>query len=354
LWQLLSAQTWCGSLLFIHALRCLRRNLRGLALRSASRQQHKSCEPQFTTAAMSMDQIETGTLCTGGVISKAPDVIRVVSWNIARGYRLDGVTEFLLNNKADLIILQETDRNSRRTLYRNIAKEIAQKLRMNYVFGIEFQELSQGSYQSPAYHGQATLSPWPISKAHILRFQRQSKFWHPYWWAPKLPFLQRRLGGRMALRTDVSIGNRTLVVYNLHLESRSDDSLRRSQLIESFEDANRYSSNVPVVTAGDFNFDITQPGPSSAIANASFYNPFAGIAIQTTRPPRFGRSKAVDWILIRGGLRAASPQVHSSVTASDHYPVSLELHLPQVSDPCYEAASSRDDLGCPDLVDCPH
>lgn len=303
---------------------------------------------------MSINELETGTFANGRVVSKSPDVIRVVSWNIARGYQLNGVTEFLLNDKADLIILQETDRNSRRTLYRNIAKEIAQKLRMNYVFGIEFQELSQGSSQSPAYHGQATLSPWPISKAHILRFQKQSKFWHPYWWLPKLPFLQRRLGGRVALRSDVSIGNRTLVVYNLHLESRSDDSLRRSQLIESLEDANRHSSNLPVIAAGDFNFDITQPGPSSAIANASFYNPFAGLGKQTTRPPRFDRSKAVDWILIRGSLRADSPQVHSSVTASDHYPISVQLHLPQSAQSSEEAASSPENLGCPDLVDCPH
>jgi len=262
--------------------------------------------------------------------------------------------EFLLNTKADLIILQETDRNSRRTSYRNIAREISQKLRMNYAFGIEFHELSQGSQRSPAYHGQATLSPWPISNNRILRFQRQSKFWHSYWWLPKLPFLQRRLGGRMALRTCVSIGNRILVVYNLHLESRSDDSLRCAQLIELLDDANRSSRNLPVIAAGDFNCDITQPGSSSAIANACFYNPFAGVGLQTTRPQRFGRSKAVDWILIRGIVRAAAPQVHGSGTASDHYPLSVQLHLPQLAQPPEEAASSLDNLGWPDFVDCPH
>ena len=41
----------------------------------------------------------------------------------------------------------------------NIAREISQKLEMNYVFGREFQELTQGPRTSPAYHGQATLSP---------------------------------------------------------------------------------------------------------------------------------------------------------------------------------------------------
>ena len=303
---------------------------------------------------MSIEELETGTFANGSVASKAPDVIRVVSWNIARGHRLDAVTEFLLNNNADLIILQETDRNSRRTLFRNIAKEISETLRMNYVFGIEFQELSQGSYQSPAYHGQATLSPWPISKPHILRFRRQSKFWRPYWWLPKLPVLQRRLGGRMALRTHVRIAHRTLAVYNTHLESRREDALRCAQLVELLDDANRYSSKVPVIAAGDFNFDMTQPRPSSAIANASFHNPFASIGIQTTRPPRFGRSKSVDWILVRGILRADSPQVHSSVTASDHYPISVQLHLPQLAQPPEEATSSPENLGCPDLVDCPH
>jgi endonuclease/exonuclease/phosphatase family metal-dependent hydrolase len=295
-----------------------------------------------------MDQVETGAFANPQVASTRADVIQVVSWNIARGCQFDRVTEFLSDTKADLIILQETDRNSRRTSYRNIAREISQKLGMNYAFAIEFHELSQSSYQSPAYHGQATLSPWPMSENRILRFQRQSKFWHPYWWMPKLSFLQRRLGGRMALRTHVSIGNRTLVVYNLHLESRSDDSLRRSQLIELLDDANRSSRNMPVIAAGDFNFDITQPGSSSAISNASFYNPFAGVGIQTTRQQRFARSKAVDWILIRGVLRAAAPQVHNSVTGSDHYPLSVQLHLPQLSE---QAARSSGNSGCPDLVE---
>jgi len=303
---------------------------------------------------MSMDRVETGRFRTERVVSKTPDLIRIVSWNIARGCRLDGVTEFLFNVKADLIILQETDRNSRRTSYRNIAREISQKLGMNYAFGIEFQELSQCSPDDPAFHGQATLSPWPISNSRILRFQRQSKFWRPYWWLPKLPSLQRRLGGRMALRSCVTIGNRTLVVYNLHLESRREDALRCAQLMELLEDANQYSVNLPVIATGDFNFDITQPSPASAIAKARFSNPFDSLRIHTTRPSRFGRSKPVDWVLIRGILQAGTAQVHSSITASDHYPLSLELHFPPLAKPAKVAASSPENFGCPNSVDCPH
>jgi len=301
---------------------------------------------------MSMDQVEAGVCAHRDVVSGPRDVIRMVSWNIARGCQFDQVTEFLFDSKADLIILQEADRDSRRTSYRNIAKEISQKLGMNYVFGIEFQELGQGSSQCPAFHGQATLSPWPMSRSSILRFQRQSKFWRPYWGIPRLAVLQRRLGGRMALRTHVTIANRTIAVYNLHLESRREDDLRCAQLIELLQDARHHNSNLPVIAAGDFNFDLTQPAPASAIATARFSNPFAGTRIPTTRPARLGRSKAVDWVLIKGILRPAAPQVHSSVTASDHYPLSLQLQLPQLAEASEQAVSAPDNCRCPDLVDC--
>ena len=90
---------------------------------------------------------------------RTQNALRVVNWNIERGLRLPEVIDFLDSQKADLLILQEVDLNARRTHFLNVAEEIAQKLRMNYVFGREFQELTQGRRTSPAYHGQATLSP---------------------------------------------------------------------------------------------------------------------------------------------------------------------------------------------------
>jgi hypothetical protein len=56
---------------------------------------------------------------------------------------------------------------------------------MNYAFGREFEELSQGSSGSPAYHGQATLSRWPLSNARLIRFREQSHFWRPRWYLPR-------------------------------------------------------------------------------------------------------------------------------------------------------------------------
>src|ERR1700756_4769253 len=92
----------------------------------------------------------------------SPQAIRVVNWNIDRGLHLPEIADFLESQQADLITLQEVDLSARRTHYRNVAEELARKLGMNYVFGCEFEELTQGSRNSPAYHGQATLSRWRL------------------------------------------------------------------------------------------------------------------------------------------------------------------------------------------------
>jgi len=163
--------------------------------------------------------IEVGNFAPRRLFLRPPESICIVDWNINRGLRLNGILDFLTGVGADLILLQESDLNARRTHRLNIAREIAQKLEMNYVFGREFQELTQGSNSSPAYHGQVTLSRWPLSNPRIIRFKRQSTFWRPRWFLPDIEPLQERIGGRMALVTETTVGGSTLVSYNLHLES---------------------------------------------------------------------------------------------------------------------------------------
>ena len=274
---------------------------------------------------MLLHTIETGSFSSEHVTPRLKDLIRLVSWNVARGFHLAEIIEFLRSSKADVICLQETDRNARRTGYRNIASEIAKALRMNYTFGIEFEELAEGSRGSPAYHGQATLSLFQLTDCRILRFRNQSRFWHPYWWVPQLPPLQRRLGGRMALLTNVCIGERKLAVYNLHLESRSA-KVRRAQLSELLQDARQYDGRTPIVLAGDFNFDLTGAA-ASAVLDMRFHNPFEQEHQRTTPSNHIGRNGAIDWILIKGQLCSVAARIHSSVSASDHYPLSLTLRL---------------------------
>src|SRR6266404_2782383 len=229
-----------------------------------------------------MQEIETGNFATSHWVFCPPASIRVVNWNINRGLQIQRVIDFLAGAKADLVLLQESDLNARRTRHLNIAKEISQKLRMNYVFGREFQELTQGSRASPAYHGQATLSRWPLSSSRIIRFRRQSNFWRPHWFLPEIEPFQERLGGRLALVSAANIAGKTIVTYNLHLESKGDDELRRSQIEETLEDARRYDISTPIVLAGDLNLDVSREPASTAIDRAQFQDAFTNRHSRTT------------------------------------------------------------------------
>ena len=271
------------------------------------------------------EQLETGSFAPANDDQRALDSIRVVSWNINRGLQLGGVLDFLTHASADLILLQEVDINARRTHHRNIAREIAQTLRMNYVFGCEFEELTQGDHNSPAYHGQATFSRLPIAETRFLRFRMQSDFWRPRWYVPTIPKFQRRIGARMALGSRIAWFGKRLVVYNVHLESRGNDNLRCSQLTEILDDAYQYDADVAVVVAGDFNFDLTQEPAASVIASTSFNNTSHNGNVRPTTQSRLGRARVVDWILTRGPLDHVEVELHGSVCASDHYPLSLSL-----------------------------
>src|SRR5260370_4671063 len=152
-----------------------------------------------------MQEIESGNSAVPRWNLFSPDATRIVNWNIDRGLKLRGVIEFLDSTKADIILLQEVDLNARRTHHINVASEIAQKLEMNYVFGREFQELTQGSKSSPAYHGQATLSRSPLSDSRSIRFHKQSHFWRPHWFLPTIAPLHERLRRRLTLVLEANI-----------------------------------------------------------------------------------------------------------------------------------------------------
>jgi endonuclease/exonuclease/phosphatase family metal-dependent hydrolase len=276
-------------------------------------------------AVTAIDELETGNFAIPRWVLCPSDSIRVVNWNINRGLLLQEVIEFLASTKADLVLLQEADLNARRTHQLNVAREISQKLQMNYIFGREFQELTQGSRASPAYHGQATLSRWPLSNPRIIRFRRQSSFWRPRWFLPEIEPFQERIGGRLALVSDANVAGRTVVTYNLHLESKGDDDLRCSQLEDALEDARQYNSNAPVLLAGDFNLDVSSGPAATAINQAQFQDAFANQHVPTTPHTFLESGRAIDWIFTRGPIRASQSQVQRSVSASDHYPLKVTL-----------------------------
>ena len=273
-----------------------------------------------------MPEIVTGSFAPFKWLLWPPNSLRIVDWNIDRGLQLQGVIDFLGAANADILILQEVDLNARRTHRLNIAEEIARKLEMNYVFGREFQELVQGSKDSPAYHGQATLSKWPILNPRLIRFSKQSHFWQPHWFLPKIEPFQERLGGRIALVAEINVAGRKLATYNLHLESRGNDALRISQLGEVLSDALGYGVDCPVIVAGDLNTDASKAAVALQLARAGFQDAVASPRTPTTPAHGlFEGRRRIDWAFVRGPLRTSSGHVHGSVNASDHYPISFML-----------------------------
>jgi endonuclease/exonuclease/phosphatase family metal-dependent hydrolase len=274
-----------------------------------------------------MEEIEAGSFVSGSEPRVRAGTLKVVCWNINRGLQLNAVLDFLAGSSADLILLQETDVNARRTQRRNIPREIAQALQMNYVFGREFKELAQGQVSSPAYHGQATLSRFPLLYPHLLRFRCQSAFWRPRWFIPSFGPLQRRLGGRIALICNTAVQGRTLAVYNTHLESRGGDHLRTSQLSEMVSEIERDPQHARVFVGGDFNFDLSRGSAANLITNCKLTSPLIHLGGRPTTRSRLGKSAALDWILTGKGLIATSPEIHYAIGASDHYPISLRIEL---------------------------
>jgi len=275
-----------------------------------------------------MTDVRRGGLRFGPTRPWSRDCFRVVSWNIERGLQFAKIRDFLRTVQADLLLLQEVDLNARRTRYRDVASELAHALDLNYVFGMEFQELSEGTTARPAYHGMATLSPWPLSRARIIRFQDQSAFWKPRWYVPNLAVFQRRIGARIALVAEATIYGRKVVSYNLHLESRGADELRLRQLNEVLADRRRYVDQPALVVAGDFNLNAGGGDAARVLRDAGFHDAVRLPDRPTSTAHGLSHhASAIDWIFV-SDTPDSQGCVHDDIRASDHYPVSATLARP--------------------------
>jgi endonuclease/exonuclease/phosphatase family metal-dependent hydrolase len=268
-----------------------------------------------------MDRVVSGEYAASPEATTAPRNIKVLNWNINRGLRLPEVMDCVSRERPDLCIFQEVDLNAKRTGRQDVANVVASHFQFNYVFGIEFEELSQGSQIEPAFHGQAVFARSRIVEPRVLRFGRQSDIWRPRWYLPRWSAFQPRRGGRMALIAEIPVGRTKLVIYDVHLESQEEDDLRLMQLIDVVHDSFRYSLDTPVMVAGDLNTHNT-PSPLQRYLLASgFRDACDGRACGGTKPS----GQTLDWIFTRGPVICTGTKVHRDVNASDHYPVSTNL-----------------------------
>ena len=111
--------------------------------------------------------------------AEKPAALDVLMFNMERGVHLDELGDFLTTCPDvlpyDVILANELDDGCVRSAGKDTTAELANRLGMNYVFGLEFIELVNGE-DPKGHHGNAIFSRWPIVRAKIVRLPEQEKF----------------------------------------------------------------------------------------------------------------------------------------------------------------------------------
>lgn len=261
------------------------------------------------------------------IVRAAPEhgSLTIVSWNIAQGARFEQVRDALAGTQADIYLLQEVDLGVKRSDYRNVAKDLAEALGLNWVFAGEFQEIGQSRRNVPAITGQAVLSRYPIQNAFALPFENQAR------WRWRVDPTQPRRGGRMALRAESG----GILLYNAHIESAKNDSFRRKQAVEvMYDHLLSERSSLPVVFAGDFNTARTPD--ESPVVRALTAEGFVDALGDSAGPRRTSirHQQPLDWIFVRN-MAPRRGRVIEVPRASDHFPLEA---LVSIGTPLHVAA----------------
>ncbi len=178
---------------------------------------------KLTSSLRNIDSVEIVNDITDGACQQHS--LRVVVFNLERGVGWLEAASKLEEDRADIIILNEMDIGMARSDQQHTTRLLAKKLRMNYVWGLEFIELTRGTkdeqlmtenlYDFHGLHGNAVLSRCRLTNAKIFRdplgayFSKERS-------ALNADGFERRLGGRMALIVQVEVGDRLLNVGSLH------------------------------------------------------------------------------------------------------------------------------------------
>ena len=264
--------------------------------------------------------------------------LRVAQWNIERGLEFDAIRlaftdarkfnglmedrgakasdedreqireQIDVLKNADVVVLNEVDWGMNRTLFRNVAAELADALGMNYAYGVEFVEVDpitmgidqqvvvkevEETYADPhddheamlqhvrevmkpdperyhGLHGTAILSSYRLENVRLIPFQFQAHDWYKDEKKTSVAekaegkisaavfkeqlIRQVRRGGRMMLIADIAdteLPQGKVTIVATHLEDVGPPASRRKQMEELLDRIG--DANHPVVVAGDMN-----------------------------------------------------------------------------------------------------
>lgn len=159
--------------------------------------------------------------------------LRIVTWNIERGKHLDDIIILFQKDpelsKTDILLAIECDNGMGRTANRNVAKELAEALGMNYCFAPSYLVLGKGAMgetdhstkNTTALHGTAILSKYPIKMAKGVEVPPVKEVFHSS---------EKRLGCKKGLVAQLQVGDKLIAIGAIHIDMSSNAKDRANQL----------------------------------------------------------------------------------------------------------------------------
>jgi endonuclease/exonuclease/phosphatase family metal-dependent hydrolase len=193
-------------------------------------------------------------------------VLRAVAWNIQRGARLDDLRRAVVAPPfagADLLLLSEVDVGLGRSGNRNVARELAEALGMNYAFGVSYLALTDDLGENPnglentlGLSGAAVISRYPIGRVENVDLPAIRDKFHSS---------EKRLGKKRALLAEIVLPDGPLVAAACHLDSNASPAQRARQLAGVLDSVDR-SGVARALVGGDFNTSTYDVSSTLALA----------------------------------------------------------------------------------------
>lgn len=235
--------------------------------------------------------------------TEAASTVRVLTYNIHhcegqdKKLDLERIARIITSSKADVVCLQEVDKELKRSNKLDVARVLAEQLDMTFRFGVNYR-FAGGEY------GTAILSRWPIvsTENHALPTPKKEE--------PR---------GCLEVVLDID-GQQVQVLcthWGLTSEQRADHGKATVALVKEG----------PVIVAGDFNEGVDGEGVQALLKELS--HSYGGDALPKTYPTPEARG-LIDFIFYKGMMLTHEAQVldtAESRVASDHFPVVAEFVL---------------------------
>jgi endonuclease/exonuclease/phosphatase family metal-dependent hydrolase len=225
-----------------------------LALLDSSKELFKS--ELYRKLRPEIEKILTGHE-TGQFAPPAPQkpFYRAVCWNIERGIEFEGILHTLKNHpllkEGDVFLLPETDLGMARSGNRNIARELAEALKLNYYFVPTYINLCKGNGTELHFegdntlgiHGNSILSRYPLKDFQRIPLHNNKD---------KMKGKEKRLGHQQALVCTALFPGGEVRLVCAHLDAHSSKRHRRDQMRTILDRLVRLPG-MPTLFGGDLN-----------------------------------------------------------------------------------------------------